>query len=79
MRAARDEARGEPGQDEQILDQVLGLDLSGPHRRLGASFCEDVDRRLGDEALARIWEGPEMLPTLAELEDTVGWAARVLL
>jgi putative hydrolase len=79
MRAARDESRGEPGQDEQILDQVLGLDLTGPQRRLGASFCEEVDRRLGDETLARIWEGPEMLPTLAELDDSVGWAARVLL
>ena len=79
LRAALDERRTEPAQDEQILGQVLGLELDQATYRLGTSFCEEVDRRLGDETLARIFEGPEMLPTLAELDDTVGWAARVLL
>lgn len=79
MRSARDERRTDPGQGEQILDQVLGLDLDHHTYSAGATFCEDVDRRWGDETLARIWEGPEMLPMLSELEDTVGWAARVLL
>lgn len=79
MREAIDRRRAEPSQGEQILQQMLGLDLKHQQYRLGAGFCEEVDRRWGDEALARLWEGPEMLPTLAELEDVVGWAARVLL
>ncbi len=79
MRQAIDQRRAEPSQGEQILQQVLGLDLKHQQYRLGAEFCEEVDRRWGDETLGRMWESPEMLPTLGELEDVVGWAARVLL
>jgi putative hydrolase len=45
----------------------------------GASFCSDIERRFGREALDDLWQGPERLPTAEELEDPVGWAARVLL
>jgi uncharacterized protein (DUF2342 family) len=79
IRQAIDDRRGEPSQGEQILQQVLGLDLQHQQYRLGAKFCEEVDRRWGDDTLANMWDGPEMLPTLSELEDVVGWAARVLL
>ncbi|HEY7564211.1 MAG TPA: zinc-dependent metalloprotease [Acidimicrobiia bacterium] len=45
----------------------------------GAKFCGEVERRYGRAALDAIWEGPERLPTKADLDDPVGWAARVLL
>ena len=45
----------------------------------GASFCSDIERRYGREALDDLWHGPERLPTAGELADPVGWAARVLL
>jgi uncharacterized protein (DUF2342 family) len=38
-----------------------------------------VSRRWGEEPLDGIWQGPERLPTVDELTDPVGWAARVLL
>ena len=79
IRQAIDDRRVEPSQGEQILQQVLGLDLKHGQYGLGAGFCEDVDRRWGGDTLARMWESPEMLPRLRELEDVVGWAARVLL
>jgi putative hydrolase len=79
MRAAIDQRRAEPSEGEQILHQMMGLDLQHGQYRLGATFCAEVDRRWGEESLARIWEGPEMLPSLPELRDPVGWAARVLL
>ncbi len=76
---AIDRRRAEPSQGEQILHQALGLDLQHQQYRLGVGFCEEVDRRWGDETLGRMWEDPAMLPTLGELKDVVGWAARVLL
>ncbi len=79
IRQAIDDRREEPSQGEQILQQVLGLDLKHQQYRLGAQFCEEVDGRWGDDTLAKMWDGPQMLPTLGELEDVVGWAARVLL
>jgi uncharacterized protein (DUF2342 family) len=58
----------------------LGLPVSNHTMTLaGATFCADIERRYGREALDDLWHGPEKLPTAAELEDPVGWAARVLL
>ena len=46
---------------------------------IGLDFCRQVERRFGKEAIDGIWDGPERLPSLSELTDPVGWAARVLL
>jgi putative hydrolase len=78
IREAIHRRRAEPSQGEQVLHQLVGLELRRQQSRLGTSFCEHVGGRLGDEQLARIWEGPGLLPTLDELEDPVGWAARLL-
>jgi putative hydrolase len=78
IREAIHRRRAEPSQGEQVLHQLVGLELRRQQSRLGTAFCEDVSRRLGDGQLARIWEGPQMLPTLQELDDPVGWAARLL-
>ena len=79
IRGAIDRSREEPSQGEAMLGQLLGLDLDHGRYGRGGTFCAEVARRWGDEALDRIWEGPEMLPTIDELDDQVGWAARVLL
>ena len=79
MRAAMDSRRSEPTQGEQVLNRMLGLELKIEQYRLGAAFCTEVARRWSDDALHRVWESPENLPTLSELADPVGWAARVWL
>jgi putative hydrolase len=73
--ARRSEARGQEGLAHGLLS--VSLDPGVPSR--GTAFCGDVARRWGDDALDRLWEGPEMLPTDTELDDPTGWAARVLL
>lgn len=79
LRAAMDRRRIDPSAGEQLLEQALAFDLKHAEHRAGDRFCAEVARRWGDDALDRIWEGPEMLPEEAELHDPVGWAARVLL
>jgi putative hydrolase len=79
LREAIDRRRAEPSQGEQMMQRILGLELEHHRYRRGTTFCNEVARRWGDDALARIWNGPEMLPTEDELDDVVGWAARVLL
>lgn len=79
LREAIDRRRAEPSPGEQMLQRMLGLDLQHHRYRRGTTFCEEVARRWGEEALARLWEGPDGLPTPAELEDPLGWAARALL
>lgn len=79
LREAIDRRRAEPSPGEQMLQRMLGLDLQHHRYRRGTVFCEEVARRWGEDALARLWAGPEDLPTSSELEDPLGWAARVLL
>jgi len=71
--------RSEPDQAEQYLQQVVGLELQRHRATDAASFCVDVEQRWGESALDRVWEEAANLPTLTELTDPVGWAARVLM
>ena len=79
LREAIDRRRAEPSPGEQMLQRMLGLDLQHHRYRRGTTFCDEVARRWGDDALARLWDGPDALPGPAEIDDPVGWAARVLL
>jgi putative hydrolase len=45
----------------------------------GTSFCEEIERRYGPEALDSIWTRPSRFPTDEELDDPIAWAARVLI
>ena len=45
----------------------------------GHTFCEEVERRFGTEALESMWTAPGRFPTPDEIGDPVAWAARVLL
>ena len=44
----------------------------------GKGFLVQVEERFGPMAAERVWQ-PDGLPTTREVEDPVGWAARVLL
>lgn len=71
--------RAEPHSGTELLQQLAGLDLQRHRGREAAEFCFEVARRWGDEALDTMWNGPDSLPTIDEIADPVGWAARVLL
>jgi uncharacterized protein (DUF2342 family) len=61
LREAVDRRRAEPAPGEQMLAQMIGLDLDHAHYRLGATFCHEVARRWGDDAVHRLWESPATL------------------
>ena len=79
MRSAMSERRSADTDESDVLGRILGADLQRAHYDIGADFCREVESRWGDDALRSMWEGPENLPTLSELSDATGWAARVLL
>jgi len=76
---AADERRAEPNQGAELLQQLAGLDLQRHRAADAARLCSEIAQRWGDEALSRMWESAENLPTLDELTDPVGWAARILI
>lgn len=79
IREAINRRRAEPTQGEEMLQRLVGLELKRGQYRLGSTFCSEVARRWGDDSVPLMWEGPDNLPSGDELEDPVGWAARVLL
>jgi len=79
MRKAMKARRDDSGEGEHMVGRMLGVELEREAYGIGAEFCSAVANRWGEETLMKLWEGPENLPTLAELADPVGWAARVLL
>ena len=79
IESANARRRSEPDQAEQYLQQIAGLELQRHRAGDAAAFCAEVERRWGESALNRVWEQPEHLPTLDELTDPVGWAARVMM
>lgn len=79
IEAAYDRRRTEPDQAEQFLQQFAGLDLERHRAADARTFCDDVAERWGENTLDTVWDDPQNMPTLAELTDPIGWAARVML
>lgn len=62
-------------------DPILGLfgvEFTAAHRRVARDFCDGVALDAGTQALARMWQAPEALPSMVELEEPMLWMARSL-
>jgi putative hydrolase len=57
--------------------RLLGLDLSQAAYERGAAFVRGVVERAGEDALVRLWESAETLPTPAEIDAPGLWLARL--
>lgn len=69
----------EPNQADLFVTQFVGIDLARQNSKIARDFCDQAARSWGIEAIDDIWNQPTKLPSLAELSDPVGWAARTLL
>ena len=79
IREAVDRRRATPSQGEVFLQKMLGIEIRRPDYRVGSQFFAEIDRRYGSQSAGTVFAGGEAMPTLAELGDPVGWAARTLL
>ena len=73
LRERRHQARG----PARLLRQLIGLEAKLRQYEEGERFIGAVEASGGPELLARAWEGPEWLPTLAEIRDPQAWIRRV--
>ena len=53
---------------------LLGIDLKPAQYRAGERFVRAV---AAADQLAKLWEGPEALPSAAELGEPAKWLSRV--
>ena len=62
---------------EKLFIRITGLSLKMEQYRLGESFINQVVKERGIGTANRVWEGPEMLPTLEELRNPSAWLERI--
>lgn len=60
----------------KLMSKLLGLDAKMRQYAEGEHFVESVEAAGGPALMARVWEGPEWLPTLEEIRDPSLWVAR---
>ena len=77
LRAAMTRRRAQRGLPWRVLEKLLGLELKLRQYETGRRFCDAVVEAGGPEALARVWSGPEALPSTQELEQPALWTARM--
>jgi coenzyme F420 biosynthesis associated uncharacterized protein len=77
LRDSMERRRRSRSAPERALQRLLGLDLKMRQYEQGKRFCDAVASRHGVDALNRVWDAPEAIPTLAELDDPDAWVARV--
>jgi coenzyme F420 biosynthesis associated uncharacterized protein len=76
LRAALNRRRETRGLPWRVLERLLGLELKLKQYEVGKRFCDAVVQAEGPQALARVWSGPELLPSTAELETPRLWMDR---
>jgi coenzyme F420 biosynthesis associated uncharacterized protein len=72
MHERRTQARGLT----KLVSKLLGLDAKMRQYAEGERFVEAVEAAGGPPLLARVWEGPEWLPSLEEIRDPAAWVTR---
>jgi coenzyme F420 biosynthesis associated uncharacterized protein len=62
---------------EVMFARLTGLDIKLEQYRKGEAFINALCEAGGHDLAKRVWEGPEMLPTLAEINEPQQWIDRV--
>ena len=63
---------------ERAVLRLTGMDLKMEQYAKGERFVRAIAEARGRGALARIWDGPESLPTPAEIAEPERWIERML-
>ena len=77
MRARLDARRARRAGLADVIARALGMGMKLRQYELGKDFSDAVAGAGGIAALNRVWENPQALPTLAELEAPATWLERV--
>ncbi len=62
---------------EQLFARLTGLDIKMEQYRQGEAFINAVVRERGHDFARQVWNAPEYLPSLAEIQSPAAWIARV--
>ena len=69
--------RNEQPGPAKFLQKLIGLEAKLKQYEQGERFIETVEAAGGRDLFDRVWEGPELLPSLPEIRDPEQWIQRV--
>ncbi|MDH3705068.1 MAG: zinc-dependent metalloprotease [Acidimicrobiia bacterium] len=69
--------RVEADASDRFVERIFGLELTQHQYDRGAAFVAGVVERAGVEALGRLWESADTLPTPNEIDAPGLWLARI--
>lgn len=75
-RVLRARRNNRPG-PAKLVQKLVGLEAKLKQYELGERFIAAVEADGGPQLLARVWEGPEQLPSMAEIREPKTWLDRV--
>jgi uncharacterized protein (DUF2342 family) len=61
---------------ERLVLALTGMTVKLRQYELGERFAETVTQAGGYPLLNRVWQGPEMMPSMAEMRAPERWVAR---
>ncbi|MHB8594138.1 MAG: zinc-dependent metalloprotease, partial [Acidimicrobiales bacterium] len=70
------ERRKRAGLPARVLQQLMGIEAKLKQYAQGERFIAAVESSGGPDLLARVWEGPDMLPTMQEIRQPELWVGR---
>jgi putative hydrolase len=68
--------RGEERAAEAVFERLLGVEIPDDLWTRGAAFCDAVAEATDEAALATMWDSPDAMPSLPEIDEPRLWLAR---
>jgi coenzyme F420 biosynthesis associated uncharacterized protein len=78
IRRKFDQRRHSVGPVDRVIRRLFGLDLKMRQYAEGEQFVRAVVEAVGMAGFNHVWDGPQQLPTLAEIRQPAAWMDRVL-
>ncbi len=69
--------RNAPPPVSKFVQRALGFDVKMRQYEQGQAFVETLERVGGPELFARVWDCPENLPSLEEVQEPLRWVTRI--
>jgi len=77
MREAIESRRRGASGPERTLQRAIGMEMKYDQYAIGERFMNDVAERAGLDAVNKVWESEDSMPTLDEMSAPDVWLARV--
>jgi putative hydrolase len=71
MRRYRESEHADP-----VFERLLGIEMKRDQYRSGKTFCDTVAELTDEATLSRMWDSPDAMPSLPEIDEPRLWLAR---